>query len=49
MLAATILADSDEIQVLRSVHPLASILSLRERWAVMGRFATGAMQPAVRA
>jgi predicted nucleic acid-binding protein len=48
-LAATALADSGEAQVLRSVHPFAGILSPRERWAVLARFATGATQPAVRA
>jgi predicted nucleic acid-binding protein len=38
-LAATILADSDEAQVLRSVHPFAGILSPRERWAVLASLA----------
>ena len=34
-LAAVVLAHSDEAQVLRSVHPLAGLLSPRERWAVL--------------
>jgi hypothetical protein len=38
-LAATILAGSDEAQVLRSVHPFAGILSPRERWAILANLA----------
>jgi hypothetical protein len=34
-LTAVVLAHSDEAQVLRSVHPLAGLLSPRERWAVL--------------
>jgi hypothetical protein len=34
-LRAVLLADSDEAQVLRSVYPLAGLLSPRERWAVL--------------
>ena len=30
-----LLADTDEAQLLRSVHPLAGLLSPRERWAVL--------------
>jgi hypothetical protein len=34
-LADALLADTDEAQVLRSVHPLAGLLSPCERWAVL--------------
>lgn len=30
-----LLADTDEAQLLRSVHPLAGLLSPRERWALL--------------
>ena len=32
-----LLADTDEAQLLRSIHPLAGLLSPRERWAVLDR------------
>ena len=35
VLASSVLADSDEAQVLRSVHPLAGVLTPRERWAIL--------------
>jgi hypothetical protein len=40
-LRATLLADSDEAQVLRSVHPLAGLLSPRERWDLLDAAAAG--------
>jgi hypothetical protein len=36
-LEETLLADTEEAQLLRSVHPLAGLLSPRERWAVLER------------
>ena len=34
-IAAVVLADTDEAQVLRSVHPLSGLLTPAERWAVL--------------
>lgn len=34
-IAGAVLADTDEAQVLRSVHPLSGLLTPAERWAVL--------------
>lgn len=34
-IASVVLADTDEAQVLRSVHPLSGLLTPAERWAVL--------------